>query len=84
MSEPKYMTEAGADLPDYNDGTHTAWQGLNVQTRADLLLQGVPFPSETATETRCRLKRDLQLYNDDDLAALLDNDLPPKFSLVLM
>ncbi|SFM11279.1 hypothetical protein [Shimia aestuarii] len=72
MSEPKYMTEAGADLPNYDDGTHVAWRELDVHTRADLLLQGVPFPSETATETRCRLKRDLGLYDDDDLAALLD------------
>ncbi|WP_425044161.1 helix-turn-helix transcriptional regulator [Primorskyibacter sp. S87] len=72
MPEPKYMSPEGADLPDYNDGTHAAWQALDVNARAELLLQGVPFPSETATETRCRLKRDLSLYDDDDLAALLD------------
>ncbi|SMP35306.1 helix-turn-helix transcriptional regulator [Shimia sagamensis] len=72
MPEPKYMTPQGADLPDFADGTHEAWQQLDVQARADLLLQGVPFPSETATETRCRLKRDMGLYDDDDLCALLD------------
>lgn len=68
---PKTMTPAGADRPDY-DSTANGWTVLPASTRAELLLQGVPFPSETASEARCRLKRDLQLYDDDDLAALLD------------
>ncbi|RBW56815.1 hypothetical protein DS909_08915 [Phaeobacter gallaeciensis] len=67
----KTDTDAGAERPDY-DATHAAWQALSADARANLLLQGVPFPSETATETRCRLKRDMCLYDDDDLAALLD------------
>lgn len=69
MTQSKTMTPAGADLPDY---AIEAWSALNVQTRAELLLQGVCFPGETASEARCRLKRDLQLYDDDDLVALLD------------
>ncbi|MEP3329361.1 hypothetical protein [Sedimentitalea sp.] len=68
---PKTMTPAGADRPDY-DAAATGWAALSASTRAELLLQGVPFPGETPTEARCRLKRDLQLYDDDDLSALLD------------
>ena len=68
----KIYTDAGAERPDYDNGTHTGWQDLAAQSRAQLLLQGIPFPSETPSEMRCRLKRDLQLYDDDDLCALLD------------
>ncbi len=64
----KTDTEAGAERPNY-DATHVGWQTLGADARANLLLQGVPFPSETATETRCRLKRDLALYVLDDLLA---------------
>ncbi len=48
------------------------WEALPLETRAEMLIKGIPFPSETAAEARCRLKSDLGLYDDDDLSALLD------------
>ncbi|WP_146344918.1 helix-turn-helix transcriptional regulator [Phaeobacter marinintestinus] len=54
------------------DQTVENWQTLSAETRAQLLLRGIPFPGETPHETRCRLKNDLQLYDDTDLTALLD------------
>lgn len=48
-----------------------AWATAPVEVRADMLAKGLPYPGETAAEVRCRLKAQLDLYDDDDLAALL-------------
>ena len=70
----KICTDARAERPLYDDGALGGWHKLSAQTRAQLLLQGRPFPSETPTVMRCRLKNDMQLYDDDDLCALLDKN----------
>lgn len=61
--------ESGAIAADMN---RRLWRELPAETRAALLQAGISHPGETASETRCRLKRALDLLDDDDLAALLD------------
>jgi hypothetical protein len=68
-------TDADAERPDYSAASYAGWAELSPETRAQLLLQGAGFPGETATEIRCRIKRDLKLYDDDDLAGLLDKSI---------
>lgn len=48
------------------------WERLPVSARAELLKAGIPFPSETTAERRCRVKAKLGLMDDDDLKALAD------------
>ena len=52
--------------------TANNWMDLSIETRAELLRSGVPFPSETAEEKRCRIKARLGLFDDEDLKALAD------------
>ena len=46
------------------------WENLSADKRADLLAAGVPHPAETSEERRCRVKRALGLFDDQDLEAL--------------
>lgn len=46
------------------------WAKLPISTRAEMLRAGVPFPSETNEERRCRVKAALGLFDDADLTAL--------------
>lgn len=48
------------------------WVKLPATTRAELLMAGVPFPTETTEERRCRVKASLDLLDDGDLQALAD------------
>ena len=48
------------------------WEHLPVLARAEMLKAGIPFPTETALERRCRVKAKLGLMDDDDLRALVD------------
>ena len=55
--------------------THTehaieAWASAPLDVRARFLAEGRPFPGETDTEARCRVKAALDLLDDTDLMAL--------------
>lgn len=47
-----------------------AWDNAPLDLRARFLAEGKPFPGETETEARCRVKAALDLLDDPDLMAL--------------
>ncbi len=47
------------------------WHDLMPSERVLLFAEGLAFPGETEDERRCRLKNQLGLLDDADLAALL-------------